>query len=385
VTLEEAVELFGKNGLPLRIARAEQRVARGEARQSRAYRNPTASFTREQLGRAGESYHETVATVGQRLEWPGRTAALIRASGRRIEAAEAAFRADSLQLMFELGRAYASAWAAEEIERALEVAAVTMADAVEAAERRYGMGDISGFALRRLRVEGARVAREHAVARLAATSARRRLGNLVLPGAEELEIGAAEPLDGTPPRVDRETALAALAGRPDLEAAAGAAEAARAAASAAAQAWVPAPTLTAGYKDQSDGFAGAALGLAIPLPLFDRRRGAAAAEAARAAAAAAALELRRREARSDLHDSYDRYASALEGLASIGRGLLGEADDLLEIARLAYDEGELELVELLDAAEAYRDARVMAVELSADAWVAYFDLARAMGGTEAAR
>ncbi len=37
------------------------------------------------------------------------------------------------------------------------------------------------------------------------------------------------------------------------------------------------------------------------------------------------------------------------------------------------------LVELLDAARAYRDARLMAVSVRAQAWIAYYDLLRAMG------
>ena len=37
---------------------------------------------------------------------------------------------------------------------------------------------------------------------------------------------------------------------------------------------------------------------------------------------------------------------------------VGEADQLLTIARIAYDEGEIGIVELVDAADAFLDARL---------------------------
>ena len=57
--------------------------------------------------------------------------------------------------------------------------------------------------------------------------------------------------------------------------------------------------------------------------------------------------------------------------------------ELLEIARTAYGAGEMELVELLDGAGAYRDARIAALELRSELWLAYYELERAMGGIEA--
>ncbi len=74
VSLEEALALFREHGLPLRIARAERAAAVGEARQSRAYPNPRATFAREDLDRADVGYWEQVIGVEQRIEWPWRTA-----------------------------------------------------------------------------------------------------------------------------------------------------------------------------------------------------------------------------------------------------------------------------------------------------------------------
>jgi outer membrane protein TolC len=90
------------------------------------------------------------------------------------------------------------------------------------------------------------------------------------------------------------------------------------------------------------------------------------------------LGLRRREARNDLLAAHERHVSTRAGLAA-GAGLLDDADALLEAAETAYTEGEIGLVELLDAARAFRDAGTTAVALQADAWIAYYDMLRAMG------
>jgi outer membrane protein TolC len=68
----------------------------------------------------------------------------------------------------------------------------------------------------------------------------------------------------------------------------------------------------------------------------------------------------------------------------VGDGATDGADDLLDIAMVAYEEGEMELVALLDAAEATHAERTDRARLQADLWIAYFDLERALGGFPAA-
>ena len=63
---------------------------------------------------------------------------------------------------------------------------------------------------------------------------------------------------------------------------------------------------------------------------------------------------------------------------------LDEDPDLLQIAQVAYDAGEMDLVQLLDAAEALWDARTAQARLKADLWTAYYDLERAAGGFDSA-
>jgi cobalt-zinc-cadmium efflux system outer membrane protein len=141
----------------------------------------------------------------------------------------------------------------------------------------------------------------------------------------------------------------------------------------------PDPSVTAGYKRQSNGAKGALLGIGIPLPLFDRNRGAAEAASARLQAAQTQQMLARREIRNEVRRAYAAYASTRRQSQLLNDELLRGADDLLRIAQTSYGEGEMSLVELLDAADAYRDARIRSVTLRADLWTRYFQLLRAMG------
>ena len=195
------------------------------------------------------------------------------------------------------------------------------------------------------------------------------------------EVGPSEGLEGVSPVVTRETALAALPERPDMEAAARDLDAARAGEQIAKSYWMPDPTVGLGYRHHDDGFAGASIGLDVLLPLFDRGTGARAEAVAESSAAAYRLDLRRRLAEYDLVAASDRYASRRTLLEAAAVGLVADGEALLAAATAAYAEQEMTLLELLDAAGAFQNAQLSALSLRSEAWIAYYDLLRAMGGT----
>lgn len=380
VTLAEALEAFAENSPALRIARAEAAEVAGRARRSRSYANPAISLLREDLSRSGEDYWEATAGLMQRIEWPGRTAARGVAARHTITGAGARFRADSLQLVFAVREAYVRAWLAEAAERTIGQAAEMISAVTRAAEQRLEAGDISGYETRRLRLGRIQAEKDEADAELRARAARRLLASLVMPDAALHELGPADAIAGVPPAIASGAVLAALSRRPDLEAAARELDAARAQHRVATLEWVPDPTVSLAYKEHADGFKGATLGVDLPLPIFDRAGGAREEAAARESAARSGLGLLRRQAELDLVDASDLYSVARERLQVTGEGLVTESEVVLSAARVAYDEGEMTLVEFLDATGAFRDARLSALTLRAEAWIAYHNLLRAMGG-----
>jgi cobalt-zinc-cadmium efflux system outer membrane protein len=384
VSLAQAVALSRENSLGLRLARAELEERLGSARQSRAYFNPTVTVWHEALDGAldGEArdYEETLLSLDQTVEWPGRTAARLRGAARRIDSAWERFYADSLSLVFEVHRTFFEAALAEDEATILAETTGLLREAIADAETRFQEGDLSGYHLQRLRLELARYEGALASAELNLHAARRTLTRLLQPEVDG-EIFAPDSLPRSlPPLVSEVEALSAVGVRPDIATAALDVEVERAAAQAASMRWIPDLTLSGGYKDQSDGLSGPVVGASLNLPLLDRGRGTARAARARHAASETRLALTRRVAELDLTSRHARYASALDRSDRVGAALLGDAYLLLSAARVSYAEGEMTLLELLDAVDADRDARLIASRLRAEAWIAYFDLVRAMGG-----
>lgn len=381
LSLEEAMEAFAENSLGLKIARSEAAELAAAALQSRAYSNPTISFGRDDLGHEDEKFWEETYLWVQQVEWPARTTARGRAATHMTGAGAARFLADSIELAFGVREAYAQAWFEEQAGEVVRQTASVIRGVAEDAERRLEVGDISAYEARRLRLERVQAEQAMAEAELRTRDARRRLATLIVPGAGTDEIGPADCMDGVPPMVTREAALSALYGRPDLLALARELDAARAGDQIAESYWIPDPTVGVGYRHHLDGFGGASIAVDLPVPLFDRGTGTRREAAAQTSAAAYRLDLRRQLARYDLMAASDRYVSGRARLEAAAPELLTDGEALLASATAVYAENEMTLLELLDAAGAFQNARLSALSLRLQAWVAYYDLLRAMGGT----
>lgn len=377
VSMAEALEAFAGNSLALKIARSETAGLTGVARQSRAYFNPALSFERDDLSHNDEKAWEETFQLQQQLEWPGRTTARGRAATHTIRAGAARLRADSIELAFEVREAYVRTWFAEEAESIVRRSAAVIQSLAEDAEVRLEQGDISALEARRLRLARVEAEQELEEAVLRSRAARQKLAVLIEPGTGTEEIGPSEGRDGVPPMISRGTAIAAVDGRPDVEAAASELDVALAGVDLARSYWVPAPSLGIGYRHHDDGFGGASLGLDLPLPLFDRGSATREGAAAFGSAAAYRLELRRKMARYDVLVASDRYASNRARLEAAAQGLRTDGEALLASATAAYSAQEMTLLELLDAAGAFQGAQLGALSLTTEAWVSYYDLIRA--------
>ena len=381
VSLEEALRLFASNNLDLRLARSRRAEAAGLARQANAFPNPTATVTHEPLSRDGQSYTETYLTLSQRFELPGERGARAEAANRVLGSAEARVRADSARLGFAVKRAFVEAAMAEERLAISERVTGVFRLGAQSAAVREAEGDISLYDLRRLLVERTRYENRLAEALLAVSAARRSLALLILIEAEAAEVAPRDPLGTSPPEPTLDHVLeGAVSRRQEIVAARSEVEAARAGVRLARAERIPDITATGGSKRQSDGFRGFFLGVSIPLALFDRSAGAVEATEAQVRSAEERLALTSRQVENDLRRTIETYRSLRGRTELLGEGLLDEDPDLLQIAQVAYDAGEMDLVQLLDAAEALWDARTARARLKADLWTAYYDLERAVGG-----
>jgi outer membrane protein, heavy metal efflux system len=384
VSLAEAIQRLESHNLELRLAREEAAAAEARTAAAGVLPNPELGGTREQLSGDLGTYHETTLTIGQTFPIGGQLGLRREAARRTAEAAHARQEGTRHRLALEVRRAYLRAAAAEADLAALAETTGVFRRVEESGRLRLAEGDISRFDQSRLQIERARYETLLARAHLALDAASRDLTLLIAPDdvAGGVRILPSERLGdlvarATPP--DVETALLGATARADVRAAEAEIAAAEATLALQRRLRVPDVTLSGGYKQQADGYRGAVAGVSVPLPLLDRNRGAIAEAGANLAAARTRRELALRGAESEIRRAWDARRSLEERMRSIGEALLPESAGLLETARIAYAEGEMSLLELLDAADAYRSARESASELIADYLSAVYELERATG------
>nr|MBA3888984.1 TolC family protein [Gemmatimonadaceae bacterium] len=248
-----------------------------------------------------------------------------------------------------------------------------------------------GYTHRRLRLEAARYATVRAEAMLAARAARGALATVVT--ASDAPVTAARLslsdtlVAGMPPADADSLVSLALRSRAVLRALALDAEAAAAGARLTARERTPVPVLTAGFKNESvaqpasgnQSLGGFAAGMSVPLPVFDRRRGSQDAADAEARRLRAEVEVQRRKVIREVADAHDAYNVAQEQVALLAPALGAEARAALTSAEVAYAEGEVTLVEWLDAVRAYREAESSFAALQGELLVRRAALERAVG------
>jgi cobalt-zinc-cadmium efflux system outer membrane protein len=389
LTLEDARAAARRVSPDLAAARAAVDAASARARQAGALTNPTLSYAYEQTSAGGQRNSQSIAALEQPLELTGVRGARHDAARLRQEAAEADLRAAEGQLGFEVTRAYALAQAADERMALADRAATAFDRAQRVTGARLVEGDVSGYEARRIRLEGARYGVLRAEAALARRTAFVALAALVAAPADSLVLPALAPTDSIPPAlpaISRDSILAlALRRRPELLAAERHATAALADARAAGRERIPVPIAAAGWKTERtatggrlDGFVA---GLSLPLPFWDRRGGAVAAADADARRRAADVDIARRRVAREAEEAYAALRAAEEEVARLSPTLGPEAAAALKAAETAYTEGEISLVEWLDAVRAYHETEAIFVTLRAELHVRRAALERATGGT----
>jgi cobalt-zinc-cadmium efflux system outer membrane protein len=326
-------------------------------------------------------YSESYLNLTQRMDffWEGRDRSG-RAEALR-SGARARFAADSALLGLELKRVYLAAWRHRDAWEALLQANEVVEEILAAAGARFEEGELAGYDLRRLRLEQVRLGQRMATAELDVGDVERHLAALLDPSLGFRRVRAESIGSGGPEWEPASDNVArALGNRPEMVEAMELVGALRAEAGLTRKSILTGTSITGGLKRQSDGLDGLFVGLEVPLPLADRRAGARDAVTAAVAEAELQVELLGRAITREAILASARLESTQRQMDLIGPDAVGEAQELLAIARLSYAEGELTLVELLDATEVFIEARLLDSQIISDLWKAFFELDHAVGG-----
>jgi cobalt-zinc-cadmium efflux system outer membrane protein len=381
LSLDDARRLARQQSPVVAAARAAVEAAAARERQAAVWTNPTLSYSREQAGGNAQD----IAAVEQRIEIGGQRGSRVAAARLRREAAQARLAAVEATVDLDITRAFTAVLAAERGLQLASAAAAQFRTASATMNRRLQEGDISSYEASRVHLESARYQAFAAEATLVRDDARLRLQSLLGRAGDTLLAAlAASPETDAALSLPRDSLIAlALARNAELQAMTLDARAAEADAALATRERVPSPALSGGLKREAfaddPSATGFVLGLSVPLPLWDRRAG---------AIAAANAESRRLAAERDIaaRRTAQETAAALEAVRQLDaqvaalRTVLGaESAAALRAAETAYMEGEITLVEWLDAVRAYQEAELAFANVLSQAIIQRAVLERLLG------
>lgn len=375
LTLASAVQQALAQHPDLAAARREIEAAQGALDQAGAYQNPALSVELEDLRQGRRT---TTMVLSQPFELGGKRAARVTAAERAVDVARAQLQARQSDLQASVTAAFFDALIAQEGVRLAQAALALAHTGSQAAGKRVVAGKVSpveetraklaesGVRLELLQAQGAL---QIALQQLRALTVRSTdlqavdgtalaLPTPLAPQAIEDRIANAPALQQAQLEVRRLGALADLESRKS----------------------VPDITLSAGIKRAQDsGSSQAVIGISVPLPVFDRNRGAIVEalrrqDKAQDEAQAIALRLR-----TEVAVVRQRQATAAAEVAALQSDILPGAQSAFDAASQGFALGKFDYLEALDAQRSLLQARAQHLRAVADAHRAATELERLLG------
>ena len=371
-TEREVVELIVRDGPRAQAIRAEMEVTRREQIARLAYPNPSVTYSREAAG------FTEFFQVEQSLPIFGPRAALSRAGVAATAAAEAERDARLWLLRADAAAAAARVVAEQARAESMRVHVRDVERLVEILRIREREGEGSRYDRLRAEQELRDTNQLVTAAVVALAEARSTLAGMLPRDMSIARIAATQAAER--PAIPVETLLTrASSTRAELRALQQLVTRATLEAQASRRAHRPAPTVFGGVKRADDGSqreTGGVFGLNVALPLFDAGGRDAArweAERVRVEADRSALEYR---IQSEITGASEILAVRQTALA---QEPAGAAEELVKIAAVAYSEGEVGILELLDAVRTASRARNRIIDLRLESRLAEIALERAVG------
>ena len=379
LTEREAVARFSSSDPRIRALNARIDEIRATQAERTLWPNPSATFSRESVLGA----HDTFLLARQELPISGRRGRLQTAGRLAVDAAQAEAQFERVQLQAEVREAYAALLLAQQQEATLQASIDSLQDLISVLRVREEGGE--GSTYDRMRGQRALVDLEAERSRAAGDRARAqgRLAGYLGPNTRAETLVAADALVAAPLQAALPVLLEqALANRGDYRASEISIARFDAERSAATRLQIPTPSLTGGLKRSDLGgttSSGYQVSVDLSIPVFSRGQAAAALATAQKARARADAESWRLQIEAEVGAAYNVATIHQDRLTRYQEAAAAIAEPLAQIGRVGYEEGELTILELLDADRQALDARLQILDLAAAARRAAIELDRAIG------
>ena len=379
LTEREALARFLTSDPRIRALNARVDEMRASQAERTLWPNPSATFSRESVLGA----HDTFLLARQELPISGRRSRLQAAGRLAVGAAQAEAQLDRVQLQADVREAYAALLLSQQREEAFQGSIDALQKLISVLRTREEGGE--GSTYDRMRGQRALIdlEAERSLAVGDRARAQGRLASYLGPGTPREALVAADSLIAAPsppplPGIIEQ----ALANRGDYRASELSIARFEAEREAATRLQIPTPTLTGGLKRSDPGgttSSGYQVSVDLSIPLFSRGQAATALATAQKARAQAEAESWRLQIEAEVGAAYNVARIQQERLTRYQESATAIAEPLAQIGRVGYEEGELSILELLDADRQALDARLRILDLAAAARRAAIELDRAIG------
>ena len=356
VTLREVLDSIRANSPLLGAAKARARAAQGGLSSARTWSNPVVSFQSEKMSEPGNgtsaSARETMTTamlplepIYQRGARINRARALMRASEADIFAQRQRVAFGAADAFYRVGLAQVNVTATRSLAQWFDT--VVAYNSVRVREGVAAEADLIRSELERDHVLNELAMGESDLARAQADL------QTYVGGAGSLMLRV--EIDSIPLPIG----AGLVASRPEVVAARERLVASEAAAASERRMLLRELGAMVGTKNAA-GSSSLVAGFTLPFPLLDQNRGSIAAARAERDAAQFELAQEQRNANAELFGAQQAARILAQRVDAFGRGRVGylaRADEARRIALGAYREGGTSLLQVIDAARAWREAR----------------------------
>jgi cobalt-zinc-cadmium efflux system outer membrane protein len=379
ITEAEANKRFIAGDARVRAAAAHAAAVRATQAERTLWPNPSFTVSREHVF----ATDDTFVLARQELPVSGRRQRLQAAGQFAIAAADEEARQLVMALQADVRLAHTALLIAQAREAELRRGGEALQRLVEVLRAREKEGEGSRYD--RMRGDRALLDLRAELDQAAAVriEAQGRLAAFLGPGVAPESIAAAGDVEPRYEPLPIEAAIGrAAATRAEPRASAQLVSQFEAEGRAASRLRIPTPTLSGGLKRgraAAATSAGYQFAIDLAVPMFNRGQAAAALAAAQQARAAAELAAWRTRIEVEVRTAAAILAIQQQRLARFRQDIADVVQPLAEIGRLGYEEGELGILELLDADRQVLDARLRELDLVSALRRAVIEFDRATG------
>lgn len=381
---KEVVAKFESLSPQARELRARVAVAAADVRTRTVYPNPSVSYSKEGAG------YVSFLQGSQTLPISGRMRILRDSGDASVAVADAEREAEMWSLTSDLRIAFYRAVAAQERMQLISASIGEVERLVSLLRKREEEGEGSRYDRLRAERELIELRTDMSGAQSLAAAATGRLSGFLPEESVVKRVNGTLELAVSSPDTD-ELVRRALADRAELRAVQNDLVRVQFEQQAASRLRIPEPTVTAGVKRgdvpvglpptpfANDARTALAFSISVPIPAFNRGQYEVARFQAEQVRAHAVIDAINRRIRTEVRTARDVWNVRKDSLAVYKHELESAGSELTRITEVAYQEGDIGILELLDSLRVARAADLRLLDLRAGAKEAFIELERAVG------